>query len=178
MKSKELEVLDAVLPATNREEDIDSDYEYTRDNLKSLIDKGTEALDGILELAKESDHPRAYEVVGQIIKTVSDTNNDLIFTVNSGSIVTKTDFDLLYVTICDMFSLSTFTNLTFPSDLLNSCLIFFLFTTSLQNFSSFSFFNNECLSSFIIDKNIFPLSEITATNRIFLFSLNILVTIS
>ena len=39
MKSKELEVLDAVLPATNREEDIDSDYEYTRDNLKSLIDK-------------------------------------------------------------------------------------------------------------------------------------------
>ena len=78
MKSKELEVLDNLLPATNREEDIDSDYEYTRDNLKSLIDKGTEALDGILELAKESDHPRAYEVVGQIIKTVSDTNNDLI----------------------------------------------------------------------------------------------------
>ena len=79
MSSKEIEVLDAILPVKqNRDEDIDSDYEYTRDNLKSLIDKGTEALDGILELAKESDHPRAYEVVGQIIKTVSDTNKDLI----------------------------------------------------------------------------------------------------
>ena len=79
MSSKDLEVLDNILPVKqNRGEDIDSDYEYTRDNLKSLIDKGTDALDGILELAKESDHPRAYEVVGQIIKTVSDTNKDLI----------------------------------------------------------------------------------------------------
>jgi len=58
--------------------DLDQDYDYTRDNLKEVIGKGSTALDGILELAQESEHPRAYEVVGQIIKSVVDANIQLI----------------------------------------------------------------------------------------------------
>ena len=58
--------------------DLDQDYSYTRDNLKEVIGKGSTALDGILELAQESEHPRAYEVVGQIIKSVVDANIQLI----------------------------------------------------------------------------------------------------
>ena len=53
------------------------DYEYTRGNLYTLIDKGQEAVDGILELAQESDQPRAYEVAGQLIKSVADTTDKL-----------------------------------------------------------------------------------------------------
>jgi hypothetical protein len=77
---KPVEVLPAELPASEIEiaKDLDTDYEYTRDNLKVIIEKGSEALDGILELAKESEHPRAYEVVGQIIKNVADVNRQLI----------------------------------------------------------------------------------------------------
>ena len=54
------------------------DYEYTRGNLYSLIEKGQEALNGILEVAQGSDHPRAYEVAGQLIKSVGDTTDKLI----------------------------------------------------------------------------------------------------
>lgn len=54
------------------------DYEYTRGNLYSLIEKGQESLDGIMELAQESDSPRAYEVAGQIIKSVADTTDKLM----------------------------------------------------------------------------------------------------
>lgn len=57
---------------------IETDYDTARDNLRELVSKGSDALDGILELAQESEHPRAYEVVGQIIKTLADTNKDLI----------------------------------------------------------------------------------------------------
>ena len=53
------------------------DYEYTRGNLYTLIDKGQEAVDGILELAQESDQPRAYEVAGQLIKHVGDVADKL-----------------------------------------------------------------------------------------------------
>ena len=71
-----------ILPATVEEEkpldDLSTDYVSTRENLKELVTKGTEALDGILELAKESEHPRAYEVVGQMLKIVAETNRDLI----------------------------------------------------------------------------------------------------
>ena len=59
-------------------EDSTLDYEYSRGNLYSLIDKGQEALNGILEVAQGSDHPRAYEVAGQIIKSVGDTTDKLI----------------------------------------------------------------------------------------------------
>lgn len=54
------------------------DYEYTRGNLYTLIDKGQEAVDGILELAQESDQPRAYEVAGQLIKHVGDVADKLV----------------------------------------------------------------------------------------------------
>lgn len=59
-------------------EDIKKDYQYTRANLYSLIEKGQEAIDGIMELASESDQPRAYEVAGQLIKSVGDVTDKLI----------------------------------------------------------------------------------------------------
>ena len=58
--------------------DVDKDYEYTRANLYSLIEKGQESLNGIMELAGESASPRAYEVAGQIIKSVADTTDKLM----------------------------------------------------------------------------------------------------
>ena len=59
-------------------QDIKKDYEYTRANLYSLIEKGQEAINGIMELAAESDQPRAYEVAGQLIKSVGDVTDKLI----------------------------------------------------------------------------------------------------
>jgi uncharacterized membrane protein len=59
-------------------DDITKDYEYTRANLYSLIEKGQEAINGIMELANESDSPRAYEVAGQLIKSVGDVTDKLI----------------------------------------------------------------------------------------------------
>ena len=58
--------------------DIEIDYNYTRGNLYSIIEKGQEAIDGILELAQESEMPRAYEVAGQLIKNVSDATDKLM----------------------------------------------------------------------------------------------------
>ena len=63
---------------SNKPEEIQKDYEYTRANLYSLIENGQESLNGILELAGESASPRAYEVAGQIIKSVADTTDKLI----------------------------------------------------------------------------------------------------
>jgi predicted nucleic acid-binding Zn-ribbon protein len=59
-------------------DDLKKDYEYTRGNLYSIIEKGQEALNGILELAQESEMPRAYEVAGQLIKNVADATDKLI----------------------------------------------------------------------------------------------------
>jgi len=59
-------------------DDVTRDYEYTRGNLYSIIEKGQEAIDGILEIAQESEMPRAYEVAGQLIKSVSDATDKLI----------------------------------------------------------------------------------------------------
>ena len=59
-------------------DDIEKDYEYTRGNLYSIIEKGQEAINGILEIAQESEMPRAYEVAGQLIKSVSDATDKLI----------------------------------------------------------------------------------------------------
>ena len=58
--------------------DVEKDYEYTRGNLYSIIEKGQEAINGILELAQESEMPRAYEVAGQLIKSVSDATDKLM----------------------------------------------------------------------------------------------------
>ena len=58
--------------------DVDKDYEYTRGQLYSIIEKGQETLDGVLELAQETNSPRAYEVAGQLIKNVSDAADKLL----------------------------------------------------------------------------------------------------
>tara|TARA_B100000424_G_scaffold68831_1_gene51057 strand:- start:373 stop:825 length:453 start_codon:yes stop_codon:yes gene_type:complete len=62
----------------NISDDVKKDYDYTRANLYSLIEKGQESLNGIMELAGESASPRAYEVAGQIIKSVADTTDKLM----------------------------------------------------------------------------------------------------
>lgn len=63
---------------TTEKSDVRKDYEYTRGNLYSIIEKGQEAINGILELAQDSDMPRAYEVAGQLIKSVSDATDKLM----------------------------------------------------------------------------------------------------
>ena len=75
-----------VIPKTNKVhlkkpvegDDVIKDYEYARGNLYSLIDKGQEAVNGALDLAMSSDHPRAYEVAGQLIKNVGDVADKLM----------------------------------------------------------------------------------------------------
>ena len=63
---------------TSTKEQLKKDYEYTRGHLYSLVEKGQEAVDGILELAQESDQPRAFEVAGQLIKHVGDVADKLV----------------------------------------------------------------------------------------------------
>ena len=57
--------------------DIDNDYKYSRENYYNLIERGQEAIDGILDIAREGQHPRAYEVAGALIKNVADTVDKL-----------------------------------------------------------------------------------------------------
>ena len=59
------------------EDDIEDDYKYQRDNFYNLVEKGSAAIDGILELAKESEHPRTYEVAGNLIKQVAEVAEKL-----------------------------------------------------------------------------------------------------
>jgi len=63
---------------SNPSSDIKKDYEYTRGNLYSIIEKGQEAINGILELAQETEQARAYEVAGQLIKNVADATEKLM----------------------------------------------------------------------------------------------------
>ena len=65
-------------PQRLTKDDVEKDYEYTRGNLYSIIEKGQEAINGILELAQESEMPRAYEVAGQLIKSVADATDKLM----------------------------------------------------------------------------------------------------
>ena len=77
--------MDAIVKAENTElqksqtraENVEKDYDYTRGNLYSLIEKGQEAINGIMEVAGETASPRAYEVAGQLIKSVADTTDKL-----------------------------------------------------------------------------------------------------
>ena len=71
-KNKQIEV------SRSKDVDIEKDYNYSRANLYSLIEKGQEAINGIMELAGEGGSPRAYEVAGQLIKSVADTTDKLI----------------------------------------------------------------------------------------------------
>ena len=84
---KEFGVIEKIVPTTMpkiipntvevSEDDIEEDYKYQRDNFYNLVEKGSAAIDGILELAKESEHPRTYEVAGQLIKNVAEVTEKL-----------------------------------------------------------------------------------------------------
>ncbi len=76
--SKVEKISDEIKSSSVENNDINKDYEYTRGNLYSLIEKGQEAINGILELAQESEMPRAYEVAGQLIKNVADATDKLM----------------------------------------------------------------------------------------------------
>ena len=70
------ELLEPSLPAVNN--DIDNDYQYARENLYNVIERGSDALNTLVELANQSESPRAFEVVGTLIKTLTDANKDLL----------------------------------------------------------------------------------------------------
>ena len=86
---KELGVIDKIVPKiipdnsdvvpyqVENGDDIEKDYEYQRENFYNLVEKGSSAIDGILELAKESEHPRTYEVAGNLIKQVAEVTEKL-----------------------------------------------------------------------------------------------------
>ena len=65
------------LPEVKVPKEVDNDYEYQRRNFYQLVERGQDAIDGILELAKESEHPRSYEGAGQLIKNVADVTEKL-----------------------------------------------------------------------------------------------------
>ena len=75
---EEATIVEREKPDRLTKDDIEKDYEYTRGNLYSIIEKGQEAINGILEIAQESEMPRAYEVAGQLIKSVSDATDKLL----------------------------------------------------------------------------------------------------
>jgi len=77
---KELEVTETPvtkLIVADKEQDIETDYEYQRQKFHELVEKGSVAIDGILELAKEGEHPRGYEVAGNLIKQVAEVTEKL-----------------------------------------------------------------------------------------------------
>jgi hypothetical protein len=68
----------AQVQVKNGDSDLTDDYDYSRDTYKRLVDKGQEAIDHMMELALQSDHPRAYEVLGGMLKNVSDMTDKLV----------------------------------------------------------------------------------------------------
>jgi hypothetical protein len=66
-----------VVKTDSMEVDIKNDYDYARENYYNLVENGNVALEDLIELAKQSEHPRAYEVVGQMIKTLGDTTSQI-----------------------------------------------------------------------------------------------------
>ena len=67
-----------IKPVDNIDETVDNDFKYARENLYNIIERGSEALNTLVDVANQSQHPRAFEVVGQLVKTLSDTNKDLL----------------------------------------------------------------------------------------------------
>ncbi len=67
-----------IVKLPSRHENMETDYKYDRENLYGLVERGQDAIEGILQLSKETEHPRAYEVAGQLIKTVGETAEKLI----------------------------------------------------------------------------------------------------
>jgi len=86
IESDAVEIKDEALPVPKKETlpvskevlNVQDDYEYARNNLKGLIENGKNVIENIMYLAKEGESPRAYEVAGQLIKTIADTNKDLL----------------------------------------------------------------------------------------------------
>ena len=74
---KEVVVNEPVPRPSDELDDVDADYKYQRDNFYNLIEKGQNAIEGILNVAKESDHPRGYEVAGNLIKQVAEVTEKL-----------------------------------------------------------------------------------------------------
>ena len=74
---KEVVVSEPVPRPSDKLDDVDADYKYQRDNFYNLIEKGQNAIEGILNVAKESDHPRGYEVAGNLIKQVAEVTEKL-----------------------------------------------------------------------------------------------------
>ena len=66
-----------VIPRPKETDDIENDYKYQRENFYNLVEKGTDAIEGILEIARESEHPRTYEVAGNLIKQVAEVTEKL-----------------------------------------------------------------------------------------------------
>ena len=66
------------IPRTQSEDEDNDDFKYSRENLYHIIERGQDALDGILKVAQEPDHPRAYEVAGQLLKTNADNAEKLV----------------------------------------------------------------------------------------------------
>ena len=66
-----------VIPRPQENDDIENDYKYQRENFYNLVERGTDAIDGILEIARESEHPRTYEVAGNLIKQVAEVTEKL-----------------------------------------------------------------------------------------------------
>ena len=87
------ELIEVIEPVVQKQvpDDIASDYDFARQNLYDVIGKGNEALDYLLELAKASEHPRAFEVVGQLTKTLIDANTNLLDLQKKVKELTKTD---------------------------------------------------------------------------------------
>ena len=67
-----------IVESEGRDQDLEVDYEKTRAKYYELLDKGTEALEGMLEVAKQTDEARAYEVVGQLLKNTSEVNREIV----------------------------------------------------------------------------------------------------
>ena len=66
-----------VIPRPQENDDIENDYKYQRENFYNLVERGTDAIDGILEIARESEHPRTFEVAGNLIKQVAEVTEKL-----------------------------------------------------------------------------------------------------
>ena len=77
MPAQELVNTGQVSPVVDMSEDVESDYAYQRQNFYNLVERGNDAIEGILELAKESEHPRTYEVAGNLIKQVAEVTEKL-----------------------------------------------------------------------------------------------------
>ncbi len=65
-------------PEVNGDDGMDTDFQYARENIYNVIERGSDAMEGLLEVARETEHPRAYEVVGQLVDKLTNANKELM----------------------------------------------------------------------------------------------------